>query len=92
MILAERWRPSEGMTVAILLMSPLIRFVTVERARSASDETIPTSKPNSSGQFLGYGIHLAAGPSSSVEIVEPLCLLGIFPQLVNAPLVFCLGL
>ncbi len=53
---------------------------------------VPAAESDGSGQLLGYAVHLAAGPGSTVEIVKPLRLLRIFPQLVNAAPVFSLGL
>ena len=82
------------MTSVILLIASLIRFVTAERARSASEKaaSVLASESNGSCQLLGYGVHLVAGAGSTVEIVKPLRLLRIFPQFVNAALVFCFGL
>ena len=52
---------------------------------------VPAAESDGSGQLLGYGVHLATVLGSTVEIVKPLRLLRIFPQIVNAALVFCLG-
>jgi hypothetical protein len=54
--------------------------------------SIPAAESDGNGQLLGYRVHLAAGPGSTVGIVKPFRLLQIVPQLNNPALVFCLGL
>ena len=82
------------MASRILLIELFIRLVTAERARSASEPhpSIPSAESDGRGELLGEDVNLVPGSLGVSGVVKSFGFFQLSSEIVQAMLVFGLGL